>query len=163
MLAHKVRLSARGEGWNAVVHVLCGALGAAYWPERWTLHFVWEVQHPGHHSEEWAAGAKQAWGMSFGHIALLNELHCGRNSTKASKGYRQLKLWKGWNHFIFKLQSSPLTRGGKISPRKKFGRQISSLGIPTKFFRTVLRKPTKFFRRKICPAKKLRRLRGHFL
>ncbi len=42
---------------------------------------------------------------------------------------------------------------GGIFPRKIFGGQISSLGVPTKFFRTVLSKPSKFFRRKICPAK----------
>ncbi len=54
-------------------------------------------------------------------------------------------------------------RGGKISLGENFGGQISSLGIPTKFLRTGLRKPTKFFRREICPAKKLRRLWRHFL
>ncbi len=36
-----------------------------------------------------------------------------------------------------------------------FGGQNSSLGIPTKFFRAVLRKPTKFFRREICPLQNL--------
>jgi hypothetical protein len=46
--------------------------------------------------------------------------------------------------------------GGGISSRKNFGGQISSLGIPTKFFQTFLRKPTKFFQREICLAKNLR-------
>jgi hypothetical protein len=36
-----------------------------------------------------------------------------------------------------------------------FGGQISSLEIPTKFFRTVLRKYTKIFRREICPLRNL--------
>ncbi len=39
---------------------------------------------------------------------------------------------------------------GVFSPRKSFGGQILSLGIPTNFFRDVLRKPTKFLRREIC-------------
>ncbi len=56
-----------------------------------------------------------------------------------------------------------LPGGGGISSMINFGGQISSPGIPTKFFRTVLRKPTKFFQRKICPTKNLRRLRRHFL
>ncbi len=43
---------------------------------------------------------------------------------------------------------------GGISPRENFGGQISSPGIPTIFFRAVLRKPTKFFRREICLATK---------
>jgi hypothetical protein len=51
---------------------------------------------------------------------------------------------------------------GGISPRINFGGQISSLGFPTNFFWIVSRKPTNFFRRKICPAKNLRRLQRHF-
>jgi hypothetical protein len=35
-------------------------------------------------------------------------------------------------------------REGGISPRINFSGQILSVGIPTKFFWTVLRKPTKF-------------------
>ncbi len=42
-----------------------------------------------------------------------------------------------------------------ILPRKHFGEKISSQGIPTKFFRAILRKPTKFFQREICPLRNL--------
>jgi hypothetical protein len=50
--------------------------------------------------------------------------------------------------YPFKVQlaswSCPPGEGGGISPRKNFGGEISSLGIPTKFFR-----------REICPLRNL--------
>ncbi len=79
-----------------------------------------------------------------------------------------------WGKFQSNQSFLSLSEGG-ILPRITFGGQISSLGIPAKFFRAVERKPTfgaisfisyvfpcgprkkptKFFRREICPLQNL--------
>ncbi len=54
--------------------------------------------------------------------------------------------------FIHRVQTSSSTGVGGISPRKNFGGQILSLGIPTKCFWAVFKKN---FRHEICPLRNL--------